>query len=568
MAATIGTSTFSYATSPSASPMIGFAPSDGSAIVLYHNGSAPQLATAQSPYTTWSKQTIGAATSRDMLALRVNADDSVDVMVCSPSNDAYYFKYTRSGNTWNNVGSFNVVSGAASTTTGAQAGQFHTDPQNRLWWVASDATLATRHLFADYTTNPTASWTHSLNVTISGVYYGLPFSAIIGNYLVVVYQNGSGDFLYQRLDVSGATLGAWSTAAALGVSDVATSVQGDFASLGGGKGMLVYAGANGIKAYSYDASTNTWASSATLSASASDRHPSIVPDGAGNAYAIWSQLVSGSNYAIVTKAYNGSAWDTSATTLEASAAGLSWPTAVYHSGKLGLIYTGLTASPYNVLFDDVTAPTIGGGGGTPQAISGSASATASVSLSLTVQKAISGASSLVSSAALGLTVTKRIAGAADSSASASLDLTVVSTGISGSASAESTAALTLTVEKRIAGAVAAGTIADLDTTVRKLIAGAAAAQSTASLDLSGTTTISGHVAASTAASLSLTVTKRIAGSAQATTTAALRLNVVESNYREPTAVIAFEATSEVTVDLDPAPTVTVEFVPEPEGTIE
>src|SRR5690348_14992732 len=133
MATQITTSTASNATAPSAAPLVGFAPSDDSAIVLLHNGSAPRLATAQAPYTSWSVQTIGGATARHMLALRVNADDSLDVMVCSPSNDAFYFHYTRSGNAWSSDGNFNVISGAGDSGGTAQAGNFLTDPQSRLW---------------------------------------------------------------------------------------------------------------------------------------------------------------------------------------------------------------------------------------------------------------------------------------------------------------------------------------------------------------------------------------------------------------------------------------------------
>lgn len=432
MATQITTSMQSNATAPSAAPLVAFAPSDNSAIVLFHTGSAPTLATAQSPYTTWSTQTIGGATARHMLALRVNGDDSLDVMVCSPSNDAFYFHYTRSGNAWSSDGNFNVISGAGDSSGTAQSGQFLTDPQSRLWWVTSDQTLATRTLYVDYTTAPTSSWTHSLNVTITGVYPGLPFAAIIGNYLVVVYQDGSGGLKYQRLDVSGVSLGSWSTAAAIsGISDVATTVQGDLCAVpGGSTGVLVYASnGNGIKTYVYDALADTWTASTTLSAATSDRQPSLTPGASGVVYAIWSQLVSGSNYTIVTKAYRSGTWDASVTTLEASAAGQSWPNAAYlaSSTKFGLLFTNATASPFGVEFDLVNAPT---GGGTVNGIGRSDGAGSNTASATIATPAVSGGLGQATASAT-LFDAAVSAGAGSAQAVATLLLTAISAGRAG-----------------------------------------------------------------------------------------------------------------------------------------
>ncbi len=361
MATQIATSTYADATGPSASPLVVFAPSDNSAIVLWHDGTAPKLSTAQSPYTTWSTQTIGSATSRHFGGLRVNSDDSVDVVICSPSNGAFWFGFTRSGNSWSSSTNGNVGFGNTFTTGNADAAQLHKDSQGRLWWVQIDP--ATPTLVAGYSSAPATSWTSSLSQTTLQNHRGAVFSAIIGNYLVVVYGTSSGHLSYQRVDVSGASVGSWSSAAAIsGITDEASTIQGDLVSFDTSKGMLVYSSANGIKAYTYDSSTDTWASSATLSASSSDLQPSLVAGAAGTVYAIWAQNSSGSNYALVSKAYSGGSWDSSATSLETTAAGQSYPHAAYlsSSDKFGLLFTSGTSSPFGVKFDLVSAPTTGG----------------------------------------------------------------------------------------------------------------------------------------------------------------------------------------------------------------
>ncbi len=408
MATQIATSTYADATGPSASPLVVFAPSDNSAIVLWHNGTAPKLSTAQSPYTTWSTQTVGSATTRHFGGLRVNSDDSVDVVICSPSNGAFWFGFTRSGNSWSSGSNGAVGVGNTFTTGNADAAQIHKDPQGRLWWVQIDP--ATPTLVAAYTSAPATSWTSSLSQTTLQNHRGAVFSAIIGNYLVVVYGTASGHLSYQRVDVSGASVGSWSSAAAIsGITDEASTIQGDLVSFDTSKGMLVYSSANGIKAYTYDSSTDTWASSATLSASSSDLQPSLVAGASGTVYAIWAQNSSGSNYALVSKAYSGGSWDSSATSLETTAAGQSYPHAAYisSSDKFGLLFTNATASPFGVEFDLVSAPTTGGG----SALTGAATlggTTGGVSASGTL--AASGAATLGSttggisaSAALGAT---------------------------------------------------------------------------------------------------------------------------------------------------------------------
>lgn len=356
MATQIATSTYANATATPGAALIAFAPSDQSALVLFHDGSGPHLAWSQAPYTSWTTALIGGATPRHMGSIHVRADDSVDIVICSPNNDAYYFHFIRSGNAWADDGSAHPIGlGAGDLANDAQASWLGHDTQGRLWWVVIDATLATRTLYVTYSADNGATWTTSLSPTVPGTDWGLPVASIIGNYLVVCYQDGSGQLSYQRLDVSGASLGAWSAVAAINVgNDVATAIQGSLRDLGAGTGLLVHAGANGITANTYTAATDTWSAATPLSAAATDLEPTLVADGAGNAYALWSQFTASNSYALVYKKWNGSAWDATPTTILAAGTNAHYLNAVWFAGKLAYLYTLGTGSPYSVEWDTYT----------------------------------------------------------------------------------------------------------------------------------------------------------------------------------------------------------------------
>lgn len=375
MPTTIDTSTITDATGSGSGVKLALAPSDASGIAVYSNGAQTNLATAQSPYTSWATQLIGAATTRNGSALHVNSDDTVDVLVSSPSTGLYYFHYTRSSNTWSNNSSTNIDTGHGAALGGAAAAAWiGKDSQSRLWVVGCDDGVNNPfQVFCSVSTNGGAAWSHGTpDGTVLGEnnHRGVA-AALIGNYLVIVYDSGSGGLSYRRVDVHGASLGAWSAAAAVtGVSDATINSVLSLGPIpGGSTGALVYSGNNGISALVYDAGADTWGAATVLDSSTSSAQPDVVAGASGACYALWSQFAAANSFALVYKKYNGTSWDSSATTLEASGANRKWVSGTYNatSPKLDYIWTEGTASPYNVQFDsaslasNVNLPAVSGG---------------------------------------------------------------------------------------------------------------------------------------------------------------------------------------------------------------
>lgn len=357
------------ATATPAGASVVVAPSDASLAVLYFGTSGPKLATAQSPYSTWATQGIGASTTRNSQAMVGHAaDDNLQAIVTSPANGPYYFTFTRSGNVWSQsaVGATGDANNAANGNIGASM-WVGKDPQGRLWYVGVDDVLATYVPAAGWMSTG-GVWTMDTTLEATSLgennHRGIA-AAIIGAYLVVVYDSGSGALSYRRRDVSGASLGAWSTAAAItGVSGISTSSALSLRAIpGGSTGMLAYSGSGGIKGVSYDASTDTWGSVTTLSAASSDRHPALIAGASGVIYAVWAQFAAANSYALVGSVYASGAWSGSVTTLEAAGANIAWPNGAYlaSGSKLALVWTQGAASPWAIEFDAVAAPAAGGG---------------------------------------------------------------------------------------------------------------------------------------------------------------------------------------------------------------
>lgn len=380
----IATSSTADATATSGTPLVAVAPSDESINLLFFDSGngGPRLATAQSPYTAWTTQGVGAASTRNsQVVIGHTGDDNLDGWVTSPSNGPYQFTATRSGNTWTVTmpGPVDIVYNASNSGNGVFAWEGK-DQQGRLWAIGVDDVNATYQVFCDYYSS---GW-NSGGAAIEGLNLGEAnrrgvAAAIIGNYLVVVYDSGAGGLHYLRIDVHAAALGAWSTAAAVGtVGDVTTSSVLSMAPIpGGATGMLVYSGNNGISALSYDANSDVWSAATVLSAAVNDKHPTLIPGGTGDVYAVWCKYSALNSYALVGELYNG-AWSANVVTLEAAGSNVAWPNGGYLATgtKLALIWTQGTGAPYSVEFDTVAAPASGGtnnvtgsivGGGLPSA---------------------------------------------------------------------------------------------------------------------------------------------------------------------------------------------------------
>ncbi|MDE2104627.1 MAG: hypothetical protein KGL39_45750 [Patescibacteria group bacterium] len=359
-------------TATPAGNLIAVAPSDATLNVMYFGSTGPMLATSLSPYSSWSKQIIGADTQRNSQSLTGHpSDDGIDMIVSSPGSGPYYFGYIRSGNSWSTNSNGQTGDIVQVTSDGATTAMWMAkDTQGRFWYIEIDGVNNPYHMGCAYYS---AGW--HMDATFDNVStaeqnrLGVA-GAIIGNYLVIVYDSGSGHLSYRRQDVSGASLPGWSAAAQVGsISDVTTSSTLSLRASGDGTlGMLAYKGGNGISALSYNPSTDTWGTATVLSNAANDKHCSLISGASATVYAVWAQYAAANSYALVGNVYSGGSWNGSPSTLEASGNNIAWPTGAYLSSgtKLALVWTQGTASPWSVEFDAVAAPAPSGGadGGT------------------------------------------------------------------------------------------------------------------------------------------------------------------------------------------------------------
>lgn len=360
MANSISTSTSAAATAYPAGSLVAMA-SDGSALVVWFDGTNVKWSYAQSPYTSWTTATLisslgagprwQAGLYNDMAAatpqvVLVTSDAAADMV-------SYVFTYNTSNHHWS-VGSANTVVAASSEYNGGDVA-LDKDAQGR-YWAAWQDNSATVHVV--YSSNGT-SWTSSTTISSTdgsggGTLVGL---AYIGNYIVVTYSTNAGNpYDYIRADAHTATIGSWS--AAKEVTGEAIFAGTSMACLRGAPGsnygvLATDDSDNGnLPATYYNASTDTWSSWTALGGNASDRHPTLVTDGT-DLYLIWCKYAAASSYSLVYKKFTVSTqtWDASSTQLEASGSNIAYPTGNYGNSSLAFAYTQGTASPWTVYFD-------------------------------------------------------------------------------------------------------------------------------------------------------------------------------------------------------------------------
>jgi hypothetical protein len=347
----INTSTSAAATAVGNNTLVCIA-SDGTALVAWYDGTNQQVSYAAAPYSSWTQAQLQAAFRFCCAMLVVDGSGNVGAITCDNVQGSNYYKLTKSGSAYS-VGSPTAI-GFVGTFSAGQPQQIALDPQGRAWSISNTNNGNSCQVWYSATPTTASSWVNSLSQAITNDAHG-PSADIVGNYLVVVYYTSGSGLQYQRLDVHSATLGSWSSAATITLSGspsntTHTCLRGN----GAGIGCLAYSTGTGIYAAIYTAATDTWSAASQLSSSGNDASPTIVADGSGNLYVFWCSYAAANSYALVYKKWNGSAWDSSATTVVASGTNITNPNAGYGDNTIGIVYTTGTASPYSVNFATIS----------------------------------------------------------------------------------------------------------------------------------------------------------------------------------------------------------------------
>ena len=359
----ISTSTSAVATAIGNNTLATIA-SDGTALTTWFDGTNQKYSYASSPYSSWTTNTLTTGARFAASLMPDGAGGNVAGVTCLTTGPITYFPLTKSGATYT-LGSGTQVSSGTATFNPGQPMMVNKDPQGRYWATCNTNADTVAQNFQS-STPTTANWTAGLAATVGNDVF-MPVADIVGNYLVVAYWSSGTIFQYQRLDVSQASLGSWSTATT--IPNLGTTPTDDntkqhaFRGNGSGVGQLIAASYSGIYAFGYTAATDTWASGVQLSTSSSDLYPTIIGDGLGNLYCIWCLFSATNSYSLVYKKWTGSTntWDSSATTLIAAGTNIANPNAGWGNNGLGILSTVGTATPWTVQFTRVTWATSGGG---------------------------------------------------------------------------------------------------------------------------------------------------------------------------------------------------------------
>jgi hypothetical protein len=353
--ANVGTSTVAYATQQPTGSLV-FIASDGTACVLWHDGTNQKFSYSSSPYSSWTTTTLITGLNMALGGKFRAGSDNIDVVSGGSANvRGNYFPLTKIGATYS-LGTSNVITGTTAIGTTAvgnvmsYAGQ---DPQGRHWIVVGGASTYTAETgyFSPANSPTSTGWTASPTTAVAQTGdVNLPAGDQIGNFILRIWWNGTA-LQYSRADNSAASVGAWATAATIpnltGSPNASSRVV--FRALSSTQALLVYSTASGIYAQTYNPATNTFSTATQLSTNASDRHPTIVTNKEGDAWVLWCSFAAANSYALVYKKWNGSAWDGSATTLVASGTNIANPNAGWGAGgTAGVTYTVGTANPFTV----------------------------------------------------------------------------------------------------------------------------------------------------------------------------------------------------------------------------
>jgi len=331
---------------------------DGTALVAWFDGTNQQVSYAAAPYTSWTSAQI-ASFHRFAASMFINdAGGDVSAVACDNITGINYYPLTKSGASYS-IGSSNYTGAGFSTYNPGSCQILLKDGQGRYWLISNDNTNGVLKVW--YSSTPASgTWTQSLSISTASN-TNMPCADIVGNYLVVLYPDTSSTVSYQRLDVSGGSLGSWSTSTRISVTGTPGSTSHfSFRGNGSGIGVFVYsfaAAGHTITAHTYTASNDTWSSAHDLSTSSNDDFPNVVNAG-GDIYVFWCQYAATNSYALAWNVWRkaSSTWDISAKQIVGSGTNISNPNGTYNATlqTIALMYTVGTGSPYSVEFVTLT----------------------------------------------------------------------------------------------------------------------------------------------------------------------------------------------------------------------
>lgn len=330
--------------------------SNGTVVLVYSAGtlgspSGLVYSTSTDNGSTWSAVTqIDSGTVDGTISVSIDAANNIYVAYTSGTTFASRKLTALSASSWT-VGSASTI----VTTGGLCAVGVHTN-------AGSMAVTSNGNLIATYgtcTTGTPQTYTSKVKVSTDG---GATWGT--GAIFSTVSQNGAdvvsdGSAVWALLDnnlyVSPVSTSTFSYAGTITPNGTFSSASMTYVH---DKLSIFYADSiDGLSHTFYDIATNTFSNSSVISSSLNDTVGSVTSD-SNSVWAIYSQYVAASSYNVVYKRYNGTVWDSSATTITTDNLNntrSNAPEKILNSGIVPVFWQSGTASPYTVKTSTIAA---------------------------------------------------------------------------------------------------------------------------------------------------------------------------------------------------------------------
>jgi|SRR5579859_238731 len=330
--------------------------SDGTACVVWHDGTNQNFSYAAAPYTSWTTHVLQ---SGDTLTASIALDTNDNAWVISndPVNGATYYPLTKSGSTFSR-GTPTVLSVSQINSNTNSPMCTIKDPHGRYWAICNDTTRTQIRNFESSTPSVSSSWSSVPIISSNGnADSQFPCSALVGSDLVIIWKialSGSA-FEYSRLDVSASKLASrWATPIRV-TTPSGVGLDTCFRGNPSGIGLFAYPGINGnLYSMSYTLATDTWGTEEQFGTSAHDVFPSLISVG-NDFYCFWRMAITPTTHSLVYKKWSGTTqtWDALPTTLVPGDVLIDFLNTGLGNTTLGVAYA-VSGTPYSLFFETVT----------------------------------------------------------------------------------------------------------------------------------------------------------------------------------------------------------------------